>query len=127
MDQVLGNRKKRRFAVKDLTISINGKTYRIFNINEYGVGFLIDSPKEFEIGNEIKPITVNGNVPVQIAGTPRHISQFNPPGKRLSFKSGWVCGTEFTTRHDLGGGKLFRDFIAENIGSDVDETDKKPE
>ena len=56
MDQVLGNRKKRRFAVKDLTISINGKTYRIFNINEYGVGFLIDSPKEFEIGNEIKPI-----------------------------------------------------------------------
>ena len=124
MDQVLGNRKKRRFAVKDLTISINGKTYRIFNINEYGVGFLIDSPKEFEIGNEIKPITVNGNVPVQVAGIPRHISQLNPPGKRLLFKSGWVCGTEFTTRNDLRGGKLFQDFIAETIDSDVDGTEK---
>ena len=124
MDQVLGNRKKRRFAVKDLTISINGKTYRIFNINEYGVGFLIDSPEEIEIGTEIKPMTVNGNIPVQVAGIPRHISQFKPPGKRLFFKSGWICGTEFTTRHDLGGGKLFQDFIAENLESDVDETDK---
>ena len=124
MDQVLGNRKKRRFAVKDLTISINGKTYRIFNINEYGVGFLIDSPEEIEIGTEIKPMTVNGNIPVQVAGIPRHISQFGRPGKHLSFKSGWVCGTEFTTRHDLGGGKLFQDFIAENIDSDIDETKK---
>lgn len=121
MDQVLGNRRKHRFSVKDLTISINGKTYRIFNINEYGVGFLIDSPEEIEIGTEIKPMIVNGNIPVRVAGIPRHISQFRPPDKRLFFKSGWVCGTEFTTRHDLDGGRLLQEFIAENIDSHVED------
>lgn len=123
MDQVLGKRKKRRFAVKDLTISINGKTYRIFNINEYGVGFLIDSPEEIKIGTEIKPMIVNGKIPVRVAGIPRHISQFRPPSKRLFFKTGWVCGTEFTTRHYNGGVKLLQEFIAENIDSDTEETD----
>ena len=121
MDQILGNRRKRRLSVKNLAISINGKTYRIFNINEYGVGFLIDSQEEIEIGTEIKPMIVNGNMPVRVAGIPRHISQFRPPNKRLLFKSGWVCGTEFTTRHDLDGGKLLKEFIAENIDRDVED------
>jgi len=123
MDQVLGKRKKRRFAVTDLTISINGKTYRIFNINEFGVGFLIDSPEEIEIGSEIKPMIVNGKMPVQVAGIPRNISQFRPSTKHLFFKPGWVCGAEFTLRHYSGGEKLLREFIAENIDSDVEETD----
>ena len=124
MDQVLGKRKKSRFAVKDLTISINGKTYRIFNINEFGVGFLIDSPEEIEIGTEIKPMIVNGKIPVRVAGIPRHISQFRPSSNRLFFKSGWVCGAEFTFRHYSGGEKLLREFIAENIDNDVEETEK---
>jgi len=123
MDQVLGKRKKRRLTVKDLTISINGKTYRIFNINEYGVGFLIDSPEEIQIGTEIEPIIVNGKIPVRVAGIPRHISQYRPPSKRLFFKSGWVCGTEFTTRHYKGAGKLLQEFIAENIDSDIEDAD----
>ncbi|MBR9986154.1 MAG: hypothetical protein KFF68_09605 [Desulfosarcina sp.] len=124
MDPVLGKRKKSRFAVQDLTISINGKTYRIFNINEFGVGFLIDSPEEIEIGTEIKPMVVNGNIPVRVAGIPRHISQFRPTANRLFFKSGWVCGAEFTLRHFSGGEKLLREFIAENIDNDADETEK---
>ena len=124
MDQGFVNRRKQRFSVKDLTISINGKTYRIFNINEYGVGFLIDAPEEIEIGAEIKPMIVNGNIPVRVAGIPRHISQFRPPNKSLLFKSGWVCGTEFTTRDDLDGERLFQEFIAENIDRDVEETEK---
>lgn len=124
MDQVLGKRKKSRVAVKDLTISINGKTYRIFNINEFGVGFLIDSPEEIEIGTEIKPMIVNGKIPVRVAGIPRHISQFRPSSNHLFFKSGWVCGAEFTLRHYSGGEKLLREFIAENIDNDVEETEK---
>ena len=124
MDQILGNRRKRRFSVKDLTISINGKTYRIFNISEHGVGFLVDSPEEIQIGTEIKPMVVNGNKPVHVAGIPRHISQFRPPNKRLLFRSGWVCGTEFTIKHDLDGGQLLREFIAENLDSDNEDTEK---
>ena len=123
MDRVLENRKKRRFSVKDLTISINGKTYRIFNINEHGVGFLIDSPEEIIIGTEIKPIVMNADIPVRVAGIPRHISQFRPTRKRLRFKSGWVCGLEFTTRYDLNGWKLLQAYIAENVDKGVDETD----
>ena len=124
MDPVLGKRKKSRFAVKNLTISINGKTYRIFNINEFGVGFLIDSPEEIEIGTEIKPMVVNGKTPVRVAGIPRHISQFRPASNRLLFKTGWVCGAEFTLRQYSGGEKLLREFIAENIDKDVEETEK---
>lgn len=124
MDLGLGNRRKRRFSVKNLTISINGKTYRVFNINEDGVGFLIDSPEEFELGTEIKPIIVNGNLPVRVAGIPRHISQFQLSNEHLYFKSGWVCGTEFTTEDDLDGRKLLQEFIAENIDGDIDESDE---
>ena len=123
MGQALGKRKKRRFPVKDLTISINGKTYRIFNINEFGVGFLIDSPDEIEIGSEIAPMIVNARIPVRVAGIPRHISQVNPSTKRLFFKTGWVCGAEFTRRHHSGGEKLLQEFIAENI-DDAEETEK---
>lgn len=124
MDQFLGNRKKLRLFVKDSTISINGKTYRIFNINEYGVGFLIDSPDEIEIGAKIEPMILNGNIPVRVAGIARHVSQFHPPDQQLQFKSGWVCGTEFTTRLDLNGEALLKEYIAEILEPENEETEK---
>ena len=124
MDPILGNRGKRRFTVKDLTISINGKTYRIFNINEYGVGFLIDSPEEIQIGTEIKPIIFNGNQPLQVAGIPRHISHFKPSDEQLLFKSGWVCGAEFTPENDIDGRKMLQEFLAEYLDTNSDESEK---
>ena len=121
MDQTLGNRRKPRFAVKDLTISINGKSYRIFNINEYGVGFLIDSPEEIELGTPIEPMIGKGRQSVRVTGIPRHISQIRPKGKGLHFTPGWVCGTEFTTQHNLEGGKLLEAYIAENIETEPED------
>jgi hypothetical protein len=120
VDKALGKRRKQRLSVKNLTLSINGKTYRIFNINEYGVGFLIDSPEEIAVGTEIKPIILDGNLPVKLAGIPRHISHYQTPTKQLYFKSGWVCGAEFTTQQDINGWKLFRKYIAENIDQDIE-------
>jgi hypothetical protein len=116
----LENRKKRRLRPTDLTVSVNGKPYRIININEHGVGFLVDSPEEIEINIEINPLTINGNKSVQIAGIPRHISQYQSPDKRLYFRSGWVCGAEFTTQHDLNGVKLLLEYLAENIKMAID-------
>lgn len=124
MDQTLGNRKKRRFAVNDLTIAINGKNYLIFNINEYGVGFLIDAPDEIEIGRVIEPLIGNGRKSVQVAGIPRHVSQYQPESRRLFFRQGWVCGTEFTARDDLGGQKMLQEFIAEHLEHDAEKSDK---
>ena len=117
MDQTLGNRRKQRFPVKDLTISINGKTYRIFNINEYGVGFLLDAPEAIKPGEEISQIVVNTRVPVKVAGIARHISQCIPSDQRLYFQPGWVCGTEFSTQHDREGHRLLETFIAETIAN----------
>jgi hypothetical protein len=124
VDQTLGNRRKPRFTVMNLTITINGKNYRIFNINEHGVGFLIDSPNEIEIGTEIGPMIVNGRVSARVAGIPRHISQVKSSGNRLRFTSGWVCGTEFTTQHDLDGGKLLEEYIAENVEREAEKKEK---
>jgi hypothetical protein len=121
MDQSLGNRKRHRYAVKDLTIAINGKSYRIFNINEYGVGFLIDAPEEIELGTVIKPMLGNGNRSVQVAGIPRHVSQIQPDHQRLFFRQGWVCGTEFTARDDLGGRKMLQEFIAETMAREAEK------
>ncbi|BBO93214.1 hypothetical protein [Desulfosarcina ovata] len=123
MDQKLGNRRWRRFQAQNLTISINGKSYRIFNINEYGVGFLIDTPEEIELNTEIQPMTVNGTTPIQVAGIPRHVSQLVSEDQRLFFQPGWVCGTEFTTQHDRDGGKLIAEFIAENIEREAEENE----
>ena len=120
MDQILGNRRKPRLPVKGLTISINGKTYRIFNINEHGVGFVIDSPDEIEIGNEIQPRIDNGRQSVRVTGIPRHVSQLLPRNEGLHFTPGWVCGTEFTIQHDLDGGKLLIEYIAENIENETE-------
>ncbi|WP_319526424.1 hypothetical protein [uncultured Desulfosarcina sp.] len=124
MDQTLGNRRRPRFTVMNLTITINGKDYRIFNINEHGVGFLIDSPDDIEIGTEIGPMIVNGHVSARVAGIARHISQVRPSGTGLHFLSGWVCGTEFTTQHDLDGGKLLEEYIAETIEREAEEKEK---
>ena len=124
MDQLLGNRKKHRFNVKDLTIAINGKNYHILNINEHGVGFLIDAPSEIQVGTVIKPLIGNSHKSVQVAGIPRHVSQFQPQDRRLFFSQGWVCGTEFTARDDLGGRKMLQEFIAENLEPDVEESKK---
>jgi hypothetical protein len=113
-EQNLGNRRKQRLPGEKMTISINGKSYQVFNINEYGVGFIIDNPDEIPIGNKIKPILFFDNVPVQATGIPRHVSKIQPSGEQLHFKSGWVCGTEFTTQHDTEGWELFQQYIAEN-------------
>jgi hypothetical protein len=121
MDPGLGNRRRLRYSVQDMTLSINGKSYRIFNINEFGVGFLIDSPDEIEIGTEIQPMLASADRSVQVAGVPRHVSQFKNADDRLHFRSGWVCGTEFTTQQDLAGGQMLRDFIAETIAAAKDE------
>lgn len=123
MDQRLGNRRQRRFPVTDLTISINGKTYRIFNINAYGVGFLIDAPEEIEIGSDATPMTVNARVPVRVAGVARHVSQFTSPDRQLHFQSGWVCGAEFSIRHDREGHRLLETFIAETIAKNEENKD----
>ena len=53
------NRRKPRFTVRDLTLSLNGKTYRVFNINEHGVGFLIDEPQEIDFSADGHPILIN--------------------------------------------------------------------
>lgn len=121
MDPGLGNRRTQRYSVKNMTISINGKSYRIFNINEFGVGFLIDSPDEIEIGTQIHPMIAGADRSVQVMGIPRHVSQYRCADDRLHFRSGWVCGTEFTTQQDLAGGQMLRDFIAENIAAAKDE------
>ena len=125
MDQTLGNRRQRRFPAKDLTLFINGKTYRIFNINEYGVGFLIDAPEEIQLGSEITPTIVGRGISVQVEGIPRHISHYASKESHLIFKTGWVCGTEFSTRHDRDGSRLFEKYIAENIAraDDLNDTD----
>jgi len=124
VDQTLGNRRRPRFAVRDMTLTINGKTYRIFNINAHGVGFLIDSPDEVELGTEIGPMIVNGHVSARVVGIPRHISQVISSRKELHFTPGWVCGTEFTTQHDLDGGKLLEEYIAENIEREAENTEE---
>lgn len=123
MDPDLGNRRRQRYPVKDMTISISGKSYRIFNISELGVGFLIDSPDEIEIGTEIRSSIVNKTKTVPVTGIPRHVSQFQQAKSPLQFQTGWVCGTEFTTQLDVDGGQMLKDFIAENIagGDDTNE------
>lgn len=122
--QLLGNRLRRRFQATDPTLSINGKTYRIFNINEYGVGFLIEAPDEIELGIPQMPMAPNGDQPIRAIGIARHVSQFIDPEQRLFFQSGWVCGTEFTTQHDLEGGKLLEAYISENrIKVNTEESD----
>ena len=121
MNQTLDNRRKPRLAVKNLTISLNGKTYRIFNINAHGVGFLIDSPEEIEIGTEIRPIIGIGNQSVRVVGIARHVSQLQSPGKGLRFTPGWVCGTEFTIQHDRHGAKLLQEYIAEVISDAAED------
>ena len=115
MNQRFGNRRHPRISGSGLTITINGKTYRIININEDGVGFILDSPDELTVGREIKPMVLNGDIPVRVAGIPRHISQIRGVDHPLAFKTGWVCGTEFTPRHDRDGKRLLQQFIAESI------------
>ena len=117
----MGKRRQRRFCVNDITITINGKTYQVFNINAYGVGFLIDSPTEMAPGTDLARMTINGPAPVRVAGIARHVSQLVQEGNHLSFKAGWICGTEFTTRRDLDGGKLMKIYLSEIIDNDVDE------
>ncbi len=108
------NRKKRRLFAKKRTLSINGKKYQIFNINEYGVGFLIHRPQEIKIGKTIEPIISFNNHPIRMTGVARHVSQFHASESRLYFQTGWVCGTEFTTQHDPEVWKLFKDSLAED-------------
>ena len=123
MDRAMGNRKKPRYAVDNLTISINGKIYRVFNINEYGVGFLIDAPHEFNSGTDIAPMVINGHTPVRVAGIARHVSQVSGFDKTLEFKTGWVCGVEFTSRHNPEARRLLKAYIDEMTQRDPDDDD----
>lgn len=114
----MGRRRQRRFSVTNLTITIDGRTYRVFNINTHGVGFLVDAPRLLEVGRPIQPVVINGPVPVRVTGIPRHVSQFQPSGQRLGFKRGWICGMEFGARRDLQGAPLFREYIAAIIAEE---------
>ncbi|HSO21158.1 MAG TPA: hypothetical protein VLT88_16945, partial [Desulfosarcina sp.] len=112
----MGKRRRHRFSAKDLTITIDGRTYRVFNINEHGLGFLVDSPAAIEIGGSLKPLVINAPVPVRITGIPRHVSLCQAAQKTPAFKPGWVCGLEFSTRRDPDGQKLLLQFLAEAFG-----------
>lgn len=114
----MGRRRQRRLSVKNLTITIDGRTYRVFNINAHGVGFLVDSPGVFEIGNPVHAVTINASVPVRVTGIPRHVSAFQGSDRHLSFKPGWICGMEFATRRDLNGNRLLSEYLAEIIAED---------
>lgn len=121
MNPSQGKRRKRRIHLKDTSLKIEGTSYKIVNINEYGVGFLINSPEDIEIGSPLGPMVFEGSESVQVNGIPRHISQLTNPDSKLYFKTGWVCGTEFSTAHDIECGKLLSCFISEHIREDVDE------
>lgn len=119
MDPSFGNRRKRRVQVKGLTVSINGKDYQVFNLNEYGVGFLVGSPEEITVGVEIESMTINATLPITIAGVSRHISAYAAPrGQALFFQKGWVCGAEFTTQHDRGENNLIEQILREAADSE---------
>jgi len=105
-------------SARDLTITINGKTYRVININAYGVGFLVDSPAAVEIGSEIGPMVINGPVPVRVAGIARHVSQFQRANPPLAFKPGWICGAEFSVRHNRNAGHLLQAYLKELLDGD---------
>jgi len=119
MGQKLGNRRQERFCVKKVTLTLNGKNYKVFNINEYGVGFILHTPDEISIGNEIEPILSFGNSPVRTTGIPRHVSLLRQPRNQLHFQSGWVCGTEFTTQYDPEGWQFLQRYITENSDSET--------
>ena len=124
MDQPTGKRRKPRLTVKDMTLTINGKTYRVVNINEYGVGFLVDSPDGVAIGDTLEATLDIGRLPVKVAGIARHVSQLTPVDRHLRFRSGWVCGTEFTTRHIHDGGALFEAYLADVLDGEIGESEE---
>ncbi len=115
MSQLLDNRKKDRIAITNLKIRIAGKTYKVVNINEFGVGFLVNSLEAVKIGKMISGIVIEGERSVIVAGIPRHLSLVSDQTLNLKFKPGWVCGTEFTTTHDIESGKILAAFISEHI------------
>lgn len=117
-----GNRRQRRVQVQNMTLSINGKTYQVFNLNKYGVGFLVDSPDEFTVGDEIRSMILNATLPVIIAGTPRHISAY-PPSQTLHFRKGWVCGAEFSVKRDEGQEALIQQILRDTLAREW-ETDQ---
>ena len=118
-EQNLGNRRQERYSGKKVTLTINGKNYEVFNINEYGVGFIIDTPDEITIGEEIRSIIHYGDTPVRAIGISRHVSQVHQTRSQLHFQPGWVCGAEFTTQHDPEGWQLLRRYITENSNNET--------
>lgn len=91
------------------------KVYRVVNINELGVGFMVNSPESIKIGKNIMGMVIEGKRSVVAAGIPRHVTMVHNHMLNLKFKPGWVCGTEFTTTHDIENGKILADFIHEHI------------
>ncbi|MDL2269743.1 hypothetical protein LJC71_10120 [Desulfosarcina sp. OttesenSCG-928-A07] len=118
------NRRKRRLQVKNLTLSINGKTYLVFNINEYGAGFMVSHPEEFIVGQEIAAMTINTRPPITTGGIPRHISAYTPPEQELFFQKGWVCDAEFNIQHDVGKNNLIEQVLRGLIDLETDAPEK---
>jgi len=124
MDVFWKNKRERRLLDKNPVISINGKVYRILNIDERGAGFLIDSPQDIKITAVVEPTIDQNKSAGRAPRIPRFISLFNPPNRRLLFKTAWICGPAFSTRYDPDARKLLQEFIAENIYHDVGITEK---
>lgn len=108
------DKREHRNSDNHATLVINGKVYRILNINGQGAGFLFDCPEDIITGAVEKKI-VGDESKGDVTAEPRFILSFNFANRRLLFKSGWIYGPEFTTRHDFNARKLLKEFIAENI------------
>ena len=109
---------ERRYFDEHTTVSINGKIYRILNINDQGAGFLFDSMEDFIITGAVEPRFVVDKSAGDAIATPRFILLYNFTNLRLHFKTGWIYGPEFTTRKNFNARKLLQEFIAEDIDGD---------
>jgi hypothetical protein len=112
------DKNERRYSDEHATVSINGKVYRLLNINDQGAGFLFDSMEDIIINGAVEPRFVGNLSAGGATAVPRFILLYNFANRRLRFKSGWIHGPVFTTRHDLNARKLLQEFIAENINRD---------
>jgi hypothetical protein len=109
------DKRERRYSDSHATLSMNGKAYRILNINEQGAGFLFDCREDIVMSGAVAPRIVGDRSDGGTMAAPRFILLSNFANRKLFFKSGWIHGPEFTTRHDLNAQKLLQEFMAECI------------
>ena len=53
MTKAKEKRRSARSRVTNLDLKINNRPYKVFNINEHGVGIVVNRPGELAIGEEI--------------------------------------------------------------------------